>query len=87
MDEHGKSTTDEEGNVVVKNKEKQQIVLFNHLRFSILMHEDPKKGTRRVVGFEVEPFRCEVLWMASCSCCVLGSPRLGSMLANYSMWG
>jgi len=33
-----------------------KIVLFNHLRFTVLVHEDLKRGTRRVVGFEVEPF-------------------------------
>ena len=42
---------------------KQRIVLFNHLRFTILMHEDMKKGTRRVVGFEVEPFSVHHTYM------------------------
>eukprot|EP00960_Hanusia_phi_P072499 767803-Hanusia_phi.AAC.1 len=34
---------------------KPQIALFNHLRFTILYHEDPKKHAQRIVGFEVEP--------------------------------
>ena len=30
----------------------------NHLRFSVLFHKDAITNLARVVGFEVEPFRC-----------------------------
>ena len=46
-----------------KTSGQQQIVLFNHLRFTILMHQDAKKGTERVVGFEVEPFSVKHTYM------------------------
>eukprot|EP00286_Rhodomonas_abbreviata_P012809 CAMPEP_0181327422 /NCGR_PEP_ID=MMETSP1101-20121128/22094_1 /TAXON_ID=46948 /ORGANISM="Rhodomonas abbreviata, Strain Caron Lab Isolate" /LENGTH=686 /DNA_ID=CAMNT_0023436083 /DNA_START=12 /DNA_END=2072 /DNA_ORIENTATION=+ len=36
-----------------------QIVLFNHLRFTILYHEDPSRHGMRIVGFEVEPYSVE----------------------------
>ncbi|EKX53685.1 hypothetical protein GUITHDRAFT_156950 [Guillardia theta CCMP2712] len=38
-----------------RKNSKPQIALFNHLRFTILYHEDPKKHAQRIVGFEVEP--------------------------------
>ena len=64
VDENGKSATDDDGNEKPRPKSgKQQIVLFNHLRFTVLVHEDPKKGTRRVVGFEVEPFSVKHTYM------------------------
>jgi transmembrane 9 superfamily protein 2/4 len=64
VDENGKSATDDNGNEKPRPKSgKQQIVLFNHLRFTVLVHEDPKKGTRRVVGFEVEPFSVKHTYM------------------------
>mmetsp|Transcript_99023 Transcript_99023/g.144844 ORF Transcript_99023/g.144844 Transcript_99023/m.144844 type:complete len:666 (+) Transcript_99023:55-2052(+) len=61
VDENGKSP-EGDGEQVAKTG-KQQIVLFNHLRFTILMHEDAKKGPRRVVGFEVEPFSVKHTYM------------------------
>jgi len=39
------------------DEETDSVYLFNHLRFTILYHEDPSlRDGRRVVGFEVEPF-------------------------------
>lgn len=51
---------DEEGEEIPKEKhtEPPKIFLFNHLRFTILYHEDAKRKPPgiRIVGFEVEPF-------------------------------
>jgi hypothetical protein len=52
------SPVDEEGVEISKEKlaEPPKIFLFNHLRFTVLYHEDPNRHGIRIVGFEVEPF-------------------------------
>jgi len=51
---------DEDGEEIPKEQhtEPAKIFLFNHLRFTILYHEDAKRKPPgiRIVGFEVEPF-------------------------------
>lgn len=52
------SPIDDQGEEVPKEQltEPSKIFLFNHLRFTILYHEDPNRHGIRIVGFEVEPF-------------------------------
>eukprot|EP00283_Hemiselmis_rufescens_P010215 CAMPEP_0173435292 /NCGR_PEP_ID=MMETSP1357-20121228/14667_1 /TAXON_ID=77926 /ORGANISM="Hemiselmis rufescens, Strain PCC563" /LENGTH=663 /DNA_ID=CAMNT_0014400257 /DNA_START=19 /DNA_END=2010 /DNA_ORIENTATION=- len=56
---------DEEGEEVAKEKltDTPKIFLFNHLRFTILYHEDPNRHGIRIVGFEVEPFSVKHKYM------------------------
>ena len=44
--------------LLVQDAGDEKYFLHNHLRFTVLYHKDPSTNLARVVGFEVEPFRC-----------------------------
>jgi len=58
-EEHPEGTTEDaaakEKRKLEEASKERKLYLFNHLRFTILYHEDPTRHGMRIVGFEAEP--------------------------------